>query len=150
MRTKNIITFLFLIVISIYPQNAKSNELTKFTWLCGKDTLGVINIPPNFKINNWQYGEGLVTTLTYKDSSRIILHFGGTIHLPLLDTPFYKVINIKRHKDKTIRKGIVDDSNLFWCEYNFKDLVNIAYAEVPNSKIKLFNSALSSFIFLRH
>ena len=140
---------LFLFVISIYSQNTKSIELVEFTWIWATDTLGVINIPPDFNKANWHYGEGLVTTLTYDDSSYILLHLGGNMQLPFLDEPDYKVLYKKEYDNKTVRKGKVD-KNLFWCEYSFINMTNIAYSKVSDEKIELYNKSLDSFIFLRH
>jgi hypothetical protein len=51
-----------------------------------------IDVPPGFRVQNWWYGEGLLTGLHYPDGTSIALHFGGLMHLPDGDRPGAKEI----------------------------------------------------------
>ncbi len=130
------------------------NSLLLYKWYrllpyYSNNKLARLVIPKGFKEHHWHYGEGIVTTLTYSDSSYIVLHNGFTMRLPLLDEPDYQLSKEMEWKDRIIRTGTTKNTNLVWREDHFnneqKDVLHIAYGKVPVEKIDLFNKALDSF-----
>ena len=90
-----IIISIFLFSQIVFTQN-DSTEFVKYNWLGknGEAHIGIyeayLQIPEDYKQNHWYYGEGVVTTLLFSDSSLITLHCGFTMKIPLLDEPDFK------------------------------------------------------------
>lgn len=100
---------------------------------------------PDYKIKNWFYGEGIVTTLFYEDSSSIILHSGFTMSMPLLRLPEHILKDERKDSHKISRIGNTVD-NLLWREDHRLDVVppiNICYTGVISEKKNFYDEALN-------
>ncbi len=122
----------------------------KYWWVWSSDTLGVLEVPSNPKVLYDEYGEGVVFTLSYPDSSYLVLHFGGDIRLPFLDGPDYVVDSTLNKDGATIRVGHIKEKALYWREESREDLINILYCNVTKARLQLFENALATFQPWRH
>ena len=118
---------------------------------------GSLAVPSGFTIDRKNYKEGEITTLKYPDGSRIILHCGGMMNLPLLSGTHY-LPSTTRHT--ALRDEIVGHTgNLYWREddyvrqkphgkfISFVEMFppDIAYDKVPFERKKNFDLARDSF-----
>jgi len=144
-KTINKITLLlFALCISTLAQN--STSLVRFVWSWNEDTLGIIDVPKGYQVKNNQYGEGLITNISYKDGSSITLHFGGVIKLPFCQLPECIVIDSIKTSVYTMRSGFSNKNKLMWREINYSSWFNILYANVKKSNKKTFDEVLKSFV----
>ena|SRR4030042_5387474 len=145
MNIKILISFCFLIQGNLKSQQFDSLET--YYWIPVSDTLAIIDVPPNYKIKNWFYGEGVLTNLVYSDSSKIFLHFGGCVSLPFCQEPDCIVKRKFEVKDRIYRSGILKDLNLYWREENHVEsaFVNIGFVNVHENNLLMFNRSLDSF-----
>lgn len=91
------------------------------------------------------YGEGIFTTIIYKDSAEIFLHFGGDTRLPIIGNIIEANYYVK-NDSVTRRKGISEDRKTFWREDDYdKYLIHIGYSNVPPRHLKAFEKAIDSF-----
>jgi hypothetical protein len=128
----------------------QETKMVVFYWTFAGDTLASINVPPGYQKTDWEYGEGIATTLKYPDSSFIVLHYGFTMSLPLLKSPHHLVYAETRSHDRTIRFGRVQNTRLRWREESLSDLpINIGFSGVPSAQLKTFDRALKSLKILR-
>ena len=143
MKILNVIITLFFIS-SIYAQNC---ELISYRWLGENSVLGksytlgkieevYLSIPKNYKQSHWHYGEGVVTTLGYSDSTYISLHIGFTISKPFLK--YSANIDSVSNEIKIVRSGILN--NLYWKEVNYNELpISVFYENVSASHKEFFD-----------
>jgi len=141
MQLKNV---LFLIIFSIAVCPAKSKNLKSFKWKIKNKIVGTLLVPSGYKLHNNYYGEGIFTSLSYKDSSEIFLHFGGDISLPIVRDDIIVNDSVSNKCGKG-RKGLLKNKNLYWREDNHPCLINIGYLDVhPEMKIE-FEKSIDSF-----
>jgi len=141
---KSTIILLFVIFIDSFAQTSDSS-LVQFNWKGISNYQAKLLVPKNYIEKDDYYGEGIFTTLSYKDSSCIFLHFGGNMQIPIMDDNIDVEDSIKNKKGIT-RKGRLSNCQLFWREDNLEEsLMNIGYYNVPKDKIKQFEKALDSF-----
>jgi hypothetical protein len=129
------------------------DSLTVYEWL-GPDgdahfatVTARIEVPSGYSSNHNYYGEGVITTLTYPDSSQIILLCGTTIEAPLL--PKNRPIQKKYERSgRKIWRGQDPDGRTYWREEQLKDqspfVVTAGYTGVKEKKKDVFNQALVS------
>jgi hypothetical protein len=147
MSTKSITKIAILLLgLCILSSAQNSTKLIRFVWSWNGDTLGIIDIPKGSQIKNTEYGEGLITKISYKDGSSITLHFGGVVKLPFCQLPECIVADSTKTSDYISRSGYSKDKILMWCEINYSSPFNIYYSDVRKSKKVLFDQALSSFV----
>lgn len=104
-----------------------------------------LKIPKDYEQDHWYYGEGVVTTLQFSDSSILTLHCGFTMKIPLLDEPEYSVNFMSDLEDYILRRGINKKTKLFWEEHNYKGKpINLAISNIPKDKITLYQNVLKS------
>ena len=108
--------------------------------------MGILDVPSHFKESQHQYGEGVVTMLSYHDSSLIELQFGGDIRLPLLSGPEYILDSTAVQKGRHIRFGHMENSKRAWQEDAMVHMMNITFFNVRRNMIGLYEKALSSFV----
>lgn len=140
--------FLLICFVPFIFGQKKDEKLQLFRW----GGVGSIEVPKRFKQDYYNYREGHIYTLKYKDKSFIQLHWGGMMRLPLLqETEGFIIEKTQNFDDKIVRCGKRKDKKLYWCEVNFKrkqDMVfppNIAFVDVKKEKLELFMEALKSF-----
>jgi hypothetical protein len=127
-----------------------NGEILTFTWAVAGDTIARIEVPKGFKESNWEYGEGIVTNLTYADSSYIVLHYGLDISLPLLKSPEHLIYNEVKKSNRTIRYGRVQHTKLRWREESLYPVpINIAFSRVPANRLKTFERSLASIVIIK-
>jgi hypothetical protein len=142
--------FIFVFLISPTDNHSVSQEENiQYYWIW-TDTLATITIPSGFKEQKSEYGEGIVTILSYPDSSYIILHFGFTMSLPLLKSPEHLIYGTRSTPERTIRYGRLKHSRFRWREEHFNVLpMNIAFSNVNPKLLKTFEKAFSTFSVLK-
>jgi len=153
---KSIIYILLLLNVVLIAQS-DSTEYKNYHWL-GKNaetTISVYDIelliPKDYKQDHWYYGEGVITTLLFSDSSLVTLHFGFTMKIPLLDEQEYLLNNKEELKDYILRKGINTKSKLFWQEHNYTGIpINIAFSNVTKEKIAVYQEVLKSIRIIKN
>jgi hypothetical protein len=79
-----------------------------------------LNVPAGFKVENYNYREGLVTTLAYQDGSRITLQSGGMYSLPLFHDAEYILISSTESDAKIVRVGRSANGDSCWREDNYR------------------------------
>lgn len=126
--------------------NDESHTTYCWKWKSG-DTIATIQVPVGFHLlSEWEYGEGKVTTLRWADSSTVVLHFGGLMHLPFLGPPRYILTDSTTDRDGYTLKGRVVGTDLWWREVQLHEgWYNIAYYDVPPDRVKLFDTMFESF-----
>src|SRR5689334_7231312 len=77
----------------------------EFVWRHGEARIGCLTVPAGFKVENYDYREGIITTLVYQDGSRITLQSGGMYSLPLFKGGEYVLIATEEMPAKTVRVG---------------------------------------------
>jgi hypothetical protein len=131
-----------------------------FVWNHGGVRIGRLNVPAGFKIEIYDYREGVVTTLRYEDGSCITLQSGGMFRLPLFQGKEYAVISSTDLDGKTVRTGRSASGELCWREDNYKPKKatgkhisilalfppNVGYSNVPATRRSGFDHALDSFV----
>jgi hypothetical protein len=146
------LSVLFLLIFNecLFDQIV-TTEFVNYKWL-GRHAAAHIStyeielrILKNYNQNHWYYGEGVITTITYPDSSLITLHCGFNTKIPFFDGPDYFVEEIIVLDNYIIRKGTNMKSKLYWEERNFKqEPINIAFDYVPKEKINVYQKVLDS------
>jgi hypothetical protein len=91
-----------------------------FVWKHGTIRIGRLNVPAGFKLENYDYREGIVTTLHYADGSRITLQSGGMFRIPLFQGPEYVLISSTDLDEKIVRSGRSANGELCWREDNYR------------------------------
>ena len=142
----------FVLVRAAHPED--------FVWKKGGIRIGSLNTPAGFKVENYDYREGVVTTLVYQDGSRITLQSGGMYRLPLFRGAEYILISSTESVTKTVRVGRSANGDSCWREDNYRPKKAIAprisllalfppnagYSRVPTALRSVFDRALDSFI----
>ena len=142
----------FVLVRAAHPED--------FVWKKGGIRIGSLNAPAGFKVENYDYREGVVTTLVYQDGSRITLQSGGMYRLPLFRGAEYILISSTESVTKTVRVGRSANGDSCWREDNYRPKKAIAprisllalfppnagYSRVPTALRSVFDRALDSFI----
>lgn len=133
-------------LLGTYAGQARAQSTILYRWVFDGDTLASIKIPSGFKENQWKYGEGIVTTLAYPDSSFFAFQYGVDIRLPLFKSPDHLTRTTKETSRMTIRSGSLNHSRLLWCEKTFKKIpMSIGFSRVSPASFKIFNESLSTF-----
>jgi hypothetical protein len=132
-----------------------------FIWKHGNQIIGRLSVPVGPAVEVYDYREGIVTTLRYRDGSSIVLQVGGMYRVPLFQEPDYKLVSSTESDTKTVRIGRSGDGDLHWREDNYKPkkLVggtgssyfaawppNIGYSRVRAERQAEFDNTLNSFI----
>jgi hypothetical protein len=132
-----------LLFVALCPGQEKDSEL--FNWKIVDSIIGTLMVPKGYKLTSDYYGEGIFTTLAYKDSSVMFLHFGGDIKLPIVDGD----INVNSQLNNysvSCRKGTSGGKKLFWREDDYCSyLIHIGYSNVPAEHLDAFEKAIDSF-----
>src|SRR5690348_12139279 len=143
-------------VLICFCEIVRAADPVAFQWQAGS-----LRVPTGFSSETSNYKEGIITTLSYRDGSRIILQYGGMIRIPLLQEGHF-VEKTTDTTNRVTRKGRNSHADTCWREDGFKrktgrnatwlDLFppNIAYDHVPDLRRREFDSALDSFIVRRH
>ena len=127
-----------------------------FVWKTGGIRIGSLNVPVGFKVENYDYREGVVTTLVYQDGSRIMLQSGGMYSLPLFQGAEYILISSTESAEKTVRVGRCANGDSCWREDNYRPKKaigprisllalfppNVGYSRVPKAQPSVFDRAL--------
>ncbi len=124
------------------------DSLVTYTWSSSNgDSVATINLPPGFEVSsNWEYGEGIVTTLSWTDSSEVILQMGGNLHLPLLDSRDLLIQDSTQSRLGTSKRGKHVGRNLYWREDSiYSSWYNVAYDAIPANRVSIFDRAFSTF-----
>ena len=135
---------LLIVTFSLISFILPKDDLVKYIWKLGNITRGTINVPVNYKESNLFYGEGIITTLTYQDSSTIVLHFGSNMTIPFCDGSEFIATDSSYVNHIKIRSGYNIKNKSVWRECNYP-LYNIMYYSVPSENKELFNLVLNSF-----
>jgi len=131
-----------------------------FVWKHGTIRIGRLNVPAGFKVETYDYREGIVTTLQYEDGSHITLQSGGMFRLPLFQGEEYPLISSTDLAAKIVRIGRSASGESCWREDNYKvkkaggthiSLLalfppNVGYSKVPVARRSEFDHALDSFV----
>ena len=138
--------FLPILLVTSLTFAQKSAPTVEYFWAWHADTLGTIEIPKGYRVTNTEYGEGLITHISYKDGSSINLHFGGVVKLPFCQLPGCVLIDSTRNAKYLSRSGYTKKGYLLWREDNYAVLFNTWYIDVKKSNRIIFDKSLSSFI----
>jgi len=140
--------FLIVGLVSFVFGQKESDQSESFWW----QNVGSIEVPRGFTKEYYNYREGSIFTLKYEDGSFIRLHKGGLMRLPFFqEGEEFEVEETKDFDDWIWRCGKRKNTELYWCEINFKrsrDLIflpNLSFADVKKEKLELFKAALKSF-----
>ena len=127
-------------------QNDEPRATYCWKWETG-DTIATIQIPVGFRtLSDWEYGEGKVTTLRWEDSSTVVLHFGGLMHLPFLGPPRYILTDSSTDRGGYTLTGRVVGTNLRWREVqSHGGWYNLAYYDVPPNRVRSYDYMFESF-----
>ncbi len=107
--------------------------------------------PTGYHVSNQNIGEETIITLSYPDSSKIILRHGSPFDTPILKPSEYIAENVYKDNTRESESGIIKDS-LYWREdkiLNPRFPVSICFTDVPNISKKLFEAALDR-IFIKN
>ncbi len=145
------------------PQQAESKlepKTTTFSWRWGTTALGEIDVPAGFTPDTWNYREGILTTLKYRDGSSIVLQKGFMYRIPMFQDPEYVLDSSETDATKTVRKGHYNGKTKVWGEVDYQSPLktphsdksilgavgpNLGYEHVPRRLAKEFAGALQSF-----
>jgi hypothetical protein len=122
--------------------------------------IGRLAVPAGFKVENYDYREGIVTRLVYQDGSRITLQSGGMYGMPLFKGAEYILICTEELPAKTVRVGRAANGTTCWREDNYRPKTangkrisllalfppNVGYSRVPPVHRSDFDGALDLFI----
>jgi hypothetical protein len=125
-----------LVLCGETPQDATET----FVWSHGTQVIGRLSVPAKFRVEVYDYREGLVTTLHYQNGAYIILQAGGMYRLPLFQEPEYKLSFSTEKSLKTARVGLLANTGLRWREDN------VGYAKVSPDQQAEFDKAIDSFV----
>ena len=131
-----------------------------FVWKYGAIRIGRLNVPAGFRVENYNYREGIVTTLVYQDGSQITLQSGGMYSLPLFQGAEYLLISSTELDGKTVRIGRSAKGDTCWREDEYRPKKantkrisllalfppNVGYSGVLTMRRSVFDRALDSFI----
>ena len=122
-----------------YEWIGKDSKKTKaFSGIMGVKSIE-LPVKKEFIEKHWFYGEGVITTLSYPDSSSITLHLGFSIKLPFKEEP--EIIDSVECVDYVERSGKTNGKN--WKERNYKHIpFNIIYDNVGDREKELFERSL--------
>ena len=135
-------------------------QAEEFVWKYGAIRIGRLNVPAGFKVENYNYREGVVTTLAYQDGSRITFQSSGMYSLPLFHGAEYILISSSESDAKIVRVGRSANGYSCWREDNYRPKKaigprisllalfppNVGYSGVQTPRRSVFDRALDSFI----
>jgi hypothetical protein len=144
-------------VVMMAPSWAQAED---FIWKDGGVRVGRLKVPAGFKVENYNYREGIVTTLLYRDGSRVTLQSGGMYRLPLFQGAEYVLISSTDQDAKTVRLGRSANGKTCWREDNYRPKKatekrismralfppNVGYSNVSDVRRSDFDRALDSFV----
>jgi hypothetical protein len=133
-------------------------QTTTFTWRWGPSVLGELDVPSGFTADTWNYREGILTTLKYRDGSSIVLQKGFMYRIPMFQDPEYILDSSEKDSTKIVRKGHHKGKTEVWSEVDYLSPMktpdrsilgavgpNLGYEHVPRKLGKEFAGALLSF-----
>ena len=122
-----------------YEWIGKNSKKTKaFSGIMGVESIE-LPVKREFFENHLMYGEGIITTLSYPDSSSITLHLGFSVKLPFIEEP--AILDSVESEDYIERSGIIKGKN--WKERNYKKIpLNILYQDVGDKEKEIFELSL--------
>ena len=123
--------------LNLFSQEEIDFDTVEFN-CSGHRTISAI-VPEGYQISKFSYYEGIYRYLEYKDSSRITIHCGSMIKIPILDNKNLKVLE----KTKNSRRGIDKQNGNHWREDNL-DGFNVYYQNVKGEHVKVFDYTLDS------
>ena len=146
-----------ILILFFYPfvssAQISDTTLVKYNWRGMGEYKAELLVLKDFKESNNYYGEGLITTLRYQDSSYIIFHIGGLIQHPFFNPNKDTNINVTdsiKIDNGILRKGIRKDKELYWREESLQSgWINIGYGSVKVTKLKLFDKSIDSFAIMK-
>lgn len=155
--------FLLLTLALLIPECCPNNtldliqddSLVTFYWIGDKDEgaeissemIGSIDyfkieVPSGFTVHHNWYGEGLLTSLNYKDGTGLALHIGGVMSFSVVEGEASKEYPSPTGYG-TVRFGEENGKN--WGAYLrvYGDMVNVLYTDAPPERNEEFAKALS-------
>jgi hypothetical protein len=140
---------LLLLLFGLTTQAQSQDSLCAFRWSWSNgDVVADIRVPIGYRIaSSREYGEGMVTTLVWRDSSTILLHVGGVMTLPLLERTTHTIEDSLAVPHGYSERGSGTVGDLFWREDAlYGGWYNIAYESVRSRRRVLFDNSLRSFV----
>jgi hypothetical protein len=155
-RELRILLLLTMAALFAEPQSATE----AFVWKHHNQIIGRLSVPRGPAVEVYDYREGVVTTLRYRDGASIALQAGGMYRFPLFQSPEYRLVSSTEGDTKTVRIGRSGEGELHWREDNYKPKKvtdprfsylaiwppNIGYSNVRSERQLEFDTALNSFI----
>ncbi|GJM62966.1 hypothetical protein [Persicobacter diffluens] len=97
------------------------------------------------KTDKFIYKEGVYFDYFFEDSSKITIHLGGMIEIPILNDVEYIVLNEENKEDLVFRKGVyLGDKKMYWAEINTKNY-NIYFENVDEQSVNIYVNSIFSF-----
>jgi hypothetical protein len=160
--TESLLLFAIILLPASTPPQATEVKLvprtTTFTWSWGTSVLGELEVPSGFTADTWNYKEGILTTLKYRDGSSIVLQKGFMYRIPMFQDSEYILDTSEKESDKTVRRGHYKGKAEVWGEVDYRSPMkapdpsilgavgpNLGYEHVPRKLEREFASALLSF-----
>ena len=156
-KTRTAVLFLLLYstveIFAFQPQP----DLISYSWEYMSAVHRTLLVPPGYTEETQAYREGIVTYLRYPDSAYIVLQHGGMYDIPLFQGTEHSVDLTEERPGMRVRTGSSVATGLFWREDNYLPGIesassladffppNVAYSNVANNRVELFNRALDSF-----
>lgn len=151
---------LLVTVVLTLAGEAQQVATESFVWRQGRQIIGRLTVPKGFRLEVYDYREGTVTTLRYKNGAYIVLQVGGMYRIPLFDGREYNLLSSTERDNRTVRTGRAANAELYWREddYHHKRIggerfswlalwpPNVGYAKVAREQRPEFDRALDSFI----
>jgi hypothetical protein len=145
---------IIVVVCSLFSYSQTIDTvLIKYSWKGIGQYKAELLVPQNYQEKNDYYGEGLITILQYPDSSYIFLHIGGSMSSPLLNQNIDSniiVMDSVKTEERIIRKGKINEKELFWREDKLLELcVNIGYYSVKSKELIFFEKSIDGFLLIK-
>ena len=120
-----------------------------------------LQVPSGFRIESKNYKEGILTTLSYSDGSRLLLDPGGMYPISMLfHDPAYESASSVNLGPKVTRSGRITGTRLYWREdsYRMKDTIgrdlspmgrssDFGYDKVSPARRAAFDEVLDSLVW---
>lgn len=138
-QTNFILTFLCILVgQSCYSQDNFTKRDTVVELKCFSRNIK-FTLPTGFNYKRFYYVEGSIDIFLYSDSTRLTIHCGGEMQLPLLSGARYVV----DQKTKGYRSGKMTGSNRYWREDNLS-IFNLCYEYVSHNEKSTFDEIVAT------